>query len=561
VTSKTKSDRFRRLISHGFMAPELPPCFVSEDLAKFRVSLWKSITELPPRSGGQPEYYRFKSEPCCFYFPRYGRNDRKHGVLNPISYLAISKVIADNYVRLRGKAKLSKLSASPPIFDWNGQRAIMRPSVDLRDQFRVDLASRSEYFAVADIRAFFHSIYTHAIPWAIYGKAWAKRNRGLSHFGNLLDLLCRNAQDGQTVGLPVGPDTSRLLAEVIASAVDVELRKKLGLTVSDASRYVDDYTIGGEGSTSGEALIAGLRQAASLFELELNNDKSLIQRKSPQGDIGWKQAALAYVPQLPYDKDGFHRFFYEVERVSREHPDINVEKYAYLNARRAFVHTDAWKDVQSHLINAYRLNPSLVGFLVEVILLREVEYGDVDANTVKVFVERRIKTLTDENRTGEIIWLLFLSIRLQLNLSAIKLKPLFEIENSFIALLVTYASKHDLVAGEVDYSLWTTHINEAGLYGPMWLYVYESTRQRICPIDEIEFMTQDKYFAPLLEKNVSFFSILEGFSSMASVNRSRRGENRRMEQVRNDFLDDLDIDIEEFDDMEDDDFEEGDDYY
>jgi hypothetical protein len=36
MTAKTKTQRLKRLISHGFFAPELPPCFVSDDLARYR---------------------------------------------------------------------------------------------------------------------------------------------------------------------------------------------------------------------------------------------------------------------------------------------------------------------------------------------------------------------------------------------------------------------------------------------------------------------------------------------------------------------------------------------
>lgn len=89
---------------------------------------------------------------------------------NPISYLLLSKVIADNYVQLRRVSKKSGISASPPVFDWIDPRAVMRPNIDLRDDFRIDLSSRREEYVAADIRAFFYSIYTHSIPWAIYGK-------------------------------------------------------------------------------------------------------------------------------------------------------------------------------------------------------------------------------------------------------------------------------------------------------------------------------------------------------------------------------------------------------
>jgi hypothetical protein len=55
-----------------------------------------------------------------------------------------------------------------------------------------------------------------------------------------IDRASRNQQDGQTVGLPIGPDCSLIVAEVILAAVDLALgpRQLRGL------RHIDDYEIG-----------------------------------------------------------------------------------------------------------------------------------------------------------------------------------------------------------------------------------------------------------------------------------------------------------------------------
>jgi hypothetical protein len=137
MTAKTKTQRLRRLVSYGYFAPELPPCFVSESLAKNRGFILKRIDALPEVKG-RPAFHRFTSEPSWFYFPRFAKDDRKHGIPNPISYLLLARAIADNYVKIRKVAKASRISTSPPIFDWNGSRALMRPSIDLRDDFRID---------------------------------------------------------------------------------------------------------------------------------------------------------------------------------------------------------------------------------------------------------------------------------------------------------------------------------------------------------------------------------------------------------------------------------------
>lgn len=72
MTAKTKTLRFKRLISHGFFAPELPPCFISDDLARYRESLWNAVESVPRLNNARyPGAKQFISEPAWFYFPRY----------------------------------------------------------------------------------------------------------------------------------------------------------------------------------------------------------------------------------------------------------------------------------------------------------------------------------------------------------------------------------------------------------------------------------------------------------------------------------------------------------
>lgn len=554
MVAKTKSERLRRLLSHGYFAPELPPCFVSTDLARYRKWIFDQIAAIP-QNGQNPAYYRYITEPSWFYFPRFGKDDRRHGVPNPLSYLLLSKTVADNYVDLRRASRKSRLTASPPVFDWSGNRAVMRPSVDLRDDFRIDLSSRREEYVSADLRSFFHSVYTHSIPWAIYGKAWAKipANRGYNHYGNVLDLLSRNLQGGQTIGLPVGPDTSRLLAEVVASGIDEKLRERLGVTARDASRYIDDFTISGTNGERGEDIIAALRQAASHFELELNNEKSAVNSTATRHDIGWKEAARACTPRGNPDLPSMQRFFYEVGRLCELHPQINVEKFAFACARTAFIRSAGWRTIQSLLVNAYRRNSTLVSLLVEIFILRQVESGDLDLNNLKDFLDHRFPALARANRTGEIIWLLFMAIRLEVVISPNAANSLLPIDNAMVGLLAALAKSRNLVHGQFDLASWNSSHTADGLKGPMWLYAYQTALQGLVPGINTAFVEQDPYFSLLFAKRVSFLRIEKGFESVANTIRSLRNENERINRVRTDFLEDFTVNIEDYDD---DDFEE-----
>lgn len=492
---------------------------------------------MPPNGRGDPAHYTFISEPAQFYFPRFGKNDRRHAVPNPIAHLLLSRVLADNFVDLTKSARQSLISLSPLVLDWSGPRALVRPTIDALDDFRINLASRREKYAAADIHAFFHSIYTHAIPWAIHGKTFAKRNRRPIHYGNLIDLLCRNAQDGQTIGLPVGPDTSRLIAEVVASAIDDILQKKLGVGARDASRYIDDYTLSSPADHTGEAMLAAVRQAAAHFELELNNDKSSIHSTALRPAKGWQRAAHAYIPRPAgpagaVDAGEIEHFLYQLGRLCLAHPDLNIEKFGLQNARSALVAVDSWQPLQFALISAYRRNSSLVSLLVEVCLLRQISHHDVQSDVLIEFIENRLPVLASGNRTGEIIWLLFMAARLRLPLSAAKLKPLYAMENGFVALLVALLDRRGLVNGAIDRRLWDTSLNQDGLRGPMWLYAYEAVGAGLLPGASDAFILSDPYFSLLHSKKIRFLDIDRGYSSVTSVLRGLRQENERLRRLR-----------------------------
>ena len=102
-----------------------------------------------------------------------------------------------------------------------------------------------------DVQSCFDSIYTHSISWAIGGgKTSFKENfKGSDHsFGGVWDELMMEMNYNETNGIVIGPEFSRLFAEVILQHID----KRVDTSLSDKHgfkfnkdyvcyRYVDDY--------------------------------------------------------------------------------------------------------------------------------------------------------------------------------------------------------------------------------------------------------------------------------------------------------------------------------
>lgn len=177
--------------------------------------------------------------------------------------------------------KRSPGSASLPTFPTAGPRATrITPHSEL-PSIRLRTLSRYKFCLVADVSRCFPSIYTHSIPWAIHGKVVAKadtNSKSANVFGNRLDAALRQSQDRQTMGIAVGPDTSRATAEIVLSAVDGLFLTNNASARGAYVRHVDDYWIGASTHEEAEGHLRRLRRALNEYELDINELKTKIVR-------------------------------------------------------------------------------------------------------------------------------------------------------------------------------------------------------------------------------------------------------------------------------------------
>jgi len=166
------------------------------------------------------------TRPAIHNLARPSGERRRLHIPNPFSYYLVSRLLEDGWARIEKHFERSSYSTSIPVVDPSGSRALKRQldgsELAIR---RSEIRSSARYVLRTDISRFYGSIYTHSIPWVLDGKTRAKksRKRGLA---NNLDKALRDLQDGQTLGIPVGPDASLVIAELIACSVDKELQKK-----------------------------------------------------------------------------------------------------------------------------------------------------------------------------------------------------------------------------------------------------------------------------------------------------------------------------------------------
>ena len=138
-----------------------------------------------------------------------------------------------------------------------------------------------------DIAKCFDSIYTHSITWALLNKELVKDNIPMSDetFGGHFDKFMQNSNYGETNGIIIGPEFSRIFAELILQQIDKKVYEKLkekGKYLKrnyEIFRYVDDFFVFYDDDILKNDIVELYQVYLKEFKMGLNNSKSILYEK------------------------------------------------------------------------------------------------------------------------------------------------------------------------------------------------------------------------------------------------------------------------------------------
>lgn len=144
-----------------------------------------------------------------------------------------------------------------------------------------------------DIAKCFDSIYTHSLSWALISKEFVKNNldKETNTFAGKFDKFMQNTNYGETNGIIIGPEFSRIFAELILQQIDksVEqiLRKKQtslrnGLIHKvdyEIYRYVDDFFVFYNDDETKDEILDNYKIRLKEYKMSLNDSKTILYEK------------------------------------------------------------------------------------------------------------------------------------------------------------------------------------------------------------------------------------------------------------------------------------------
>lgn len=501
----TRSQRLRRFLEAGYLAEELPPCFVSHSFGRFRKALLQDWT-------GEVSYTKFRSRPEQFTIPRYGAARRRVTIPNPINFYRLAQIISNGWIEIRDHISQSKITEFRPILDAEGQRAVFRLDFRIIDNRTAEILSDYDHAFKTDITRFYHSIYTHSIAWALYGKEWVKKNLHTPLFknslGNLLDVELRKGQEDQSIGMPIGPDTSRILSEVVAVGLERELQPLLSNLDRRSVRYVDDILIGFDEGESEDQVAAALEAAMSHYELDINISKTRVLGKRGAESIEWVpelQACRVGLRSVKNQRDDLERFFSLALYYAEENEKDSVLKWAMKRARTFKIHEENSLTYFDYMIRLARKSQSTLPILAQSLIEGRSNGLQIPLSRVEKFIRDVIRTHSRVGHAFEVSWSLFIAKGLRILLSREDLVDVFRLESSLCALLCMDLDARGLIDGGVDDASWLPYGTADGLTSPMWLLSYEAARKGWWSDGRRDYALNHPLFGPMLQRGVFFY--------------------------------------------------------
>lgn len=355
--------------------------------------------------------------PYFFFIPKSKGEERKIGLVHPIAQLQMFNYILQYEKLITSFCKNSPYSVRSPIkrnipkveeqelrkkeirkleeeFSFTDKISVTseedkilfynyfsyKKYTRIKDLYTSPKFNRDKYkygcFMKLDIQRCFPSIYTHSLAWAIFGnKALAKNYMGKEFkniFPNASDIISQRINFNETHGLIVGPEFSRVLAELLFTRIDMDLQIKLrdnGLINRkhySVYRYIDDYFLFTRNHEDAKFIEKNLKEELNKYNLNLNIGKSQLQEKpfkingSQILDLKMIIKQFSHDKKLTFDlkkemnpssellflnykgsRNQWNILFERLEELVAEHPDSKAKIVNYfLKAIRASIKYD-----------------------------------------------------------------------------------------------------------------------------------------------------------------------------------------------------------------------------
>lgn len=234
-----------------------------------------------------------------------------------------------------------------------------------------------------DIASCFYHIYTHTISWAVRGKAQAKMTIGKDTFGNAFDTLMQHANYNETNGIIVGPEVSRIFAEIILCRIDLAVLNTLrveGLQVGvdyEIRRYVDDYFVYANSEKTLDVILIAYKQQLESYKLFINESKLQFNSRPYGSDMGDAKRAIS--------------------QMINRYKDCNLQK-------------DDASQYNMHSRKGYKILLDFANEIRSITHQFKLQYGDINKYALKLLMYQIVAEMKSKSKPTQTLLLSYVDV-------------------------------------------------------------------------------------------------------------------------------------------------------
>lgn len=449
---------------------------------------------------------------------------------NPKHFALLSEKIVAKWTDFENVFALSDYSKSYPIPETlPTKRSVSTFSKSVSD-FRNELLNTSFGKTIevrVDISKFYPTIYTHSIAWALLGKDKAKNyfkqkanldtliaagdlDAALYKFAEGIDITLRSCQEGQSIGIPIGPDTSHILAEVIACRIDSILKAKFGSIGLKACRYYDDYYLYVSTKDKADKVLKGLQLILTDFQLEINEGKVRIREFPFAFEDEFTTTLFLFDFKKTNLTNSLKHYFSLIWGFAEKNPKktdwifkYSLRKFEYGTIA---IPKNSWKLFENLLFKTALIEPSILDIVTR-ILLTYNSYLDADTKTkLKDLIINIINEHSPIRHNFEVSWALWIAKTFNIEIEESSANKIIDTKDSIANLILLDLIKNTtLVQGHPQINKLEAELKDDKLFSESWLLAYESVKKGwLVPVNP-NFLDDNLFFKILKDLDVEFY--------------------------------------------------------
>lgn len=498
--------KIKHLIERGYFPKELPPPFSTITLASKYTKLMGCLDQSNKTT-----------KLDNFYIHKNTVSKRKLSIPHPLSFIFLANEIVNGWSIFEGIFKENEQSMSSPVLCSDIiDRSIGRKSKSVSDliNHRLSISYNYKIELKLDISNFYHRIYTHSIPWALLTKEISKQmlskkiaKNATYDLGDKLDTLIRKCQGNQTIGIPVGPDTSMIIAELILARIDHSLSNEI--PEISFCRYYDDYFVYTDSIDDANKILKKIESLLGNYNLEINESK-----------VSIKAFPFKYIDrfsiEIPRFKFGsqFEKsiklYFNLIWELAEENPDKQTQIFKYaliiLNREEFFnahiQRKEQWSIFEDLLLKTLLLAPELSDLIFYLYL--KVERSFIDKEKLENVIQKILDSHINSNDSFEIAWALWFCKVFNLKITEKEAKGILGLSDSITRLILldiinSIPQSFNLTSEIEELS---EKIDNEGIDGENWLLNYEGTYKGWLNLPNV---AQNDLYQKLRSHKISFY--------------------------------------------------------